>query len=83
MKATCTWGDGPDVMINLDGTFLQLYEEPINHHRWQYGEISQGSVSLTTAEAEALASQLRDAITQAKELNNKLKQAGRKKSMGT
>jgi len=30
MRAECTWGEGPDVMVVLDGTPMMAYENPIN-----------------------------------------------------
>ncbi len=30
MKAECTWGDGPDVLVVLDGTPIMAYEKPVN-----------------------------------------------------
>ena len=30
MKAECTWGDGPDVLVVLGGTPIMSYEHPIN-----------------------------------------------------
>jgi len=30
MRAECTWGDGPDVLVVLEGTPIMLYENPVN-----------------------------------------------------
>ena len=30
MKAECTWGDGPDVLVVLDGTPIMSYEDSVN-----------------------------------------------------
>lgn len=30
MKVVCTWGDGPDILMDLDGTPVMAYENPVN-----------------------------------------------------
>ena len=54
MKATCTWGEGADVIIELDGTTMILYEDATDLHRADHGFVSQGSLDLTAEEAFTL-----------------------------
>jgi len=71
-KATCTWGDGPDVLLVLEDDFFILYEDPkhLEPPRGDYvhGYVTKGSMNLTADEALALAGQLRKAAMLAKEL---------------
>ncbi len=73
MKATCTWGDGPDVLVDLDGTGLVLYEDPKDHPppkgRYKYGHVNQGSLDLTATEAENLGIELITAAKQARDMD--------------
>ena len=69
MKAECTWGDGPDVLVMLNGTHIMLYEYPKNYERFKHGEVSQGSLDLTSDEALLLAGELISAANSAKELD--------------
>lgn len=57
MKAVCTWGEGPDVLVYFDGTPVVLYEEP-DKERWKFGKCDKGSFDLTAEEALELARQL-------------------------
>lgn len=72
MKATCTWGQGPDVLLELDGTGVVCYEDPFNYPpprgRYKHGIISQGSTDLTIIEAKALIASLTAAVKKADEL---------------
>jgi len=63
MKAECTWGDGPDVLVVLDGTPIVIYEDPDNQR------VSQGSFDLTANEAEALGADLIAAAKRARYLD--------------
>lgn len=64
IKAECTWGDGPDVMLCSDGfpTF-NLSETRMVHS--VYGVVDQWSVNLTIKEARNLAQSLLNAANQA------------------
>lgn len=68
-RAACTWGDGPDVVLDLkDDTFI-LYENPIHVKSSSiYGHVTKGSMDLTADEALALAAHLEAAANNAKEL---------------
>lgn len=76
LKATCTWGDGPDVMLVLEndgkGDWLMAYEHP--HHPTPpqgdctYGYIRKGSICLTAEQAESLGHQLIEYAKQARDL---------------
>lgn len=67
MKAECTWGDGPDVVLSLEGTPLTLLEVPTNTH-CSMGMVRRGCCDLTIVEARDLASQLLCAAAQAERL---------------
>lgn len=73
MKATCTWGDGPDVLVDLNGTGVILYEDP-KHHKpprgdFKHGYITEGSFDLTAEEAEILSNELKTAAAAARSLD--------------
>ena len=72
MKATCTWGDGPDVLVELKGTGVILYEKP-KHNKpprgdFKHGFITEGSFDLTVEEAEIFGNELLLAAKQAREI---------------
>lgn len=77
MKAVCTWGDGPDVLVDLNNTTVALYEAPWSdpppRGRWAHGCISEGSFDLTAEEAKALAAELINAAEQADHLTKSYK----------
>jgi len=62
MKAVCTWGDGSDVTLTLEGTSLMLYEHPSQPpppQAWStYGYVYSGSIELTAKEAQELGESL-------------------------
>lgn len=68
MEAECAWGECVDVILALNGTSIQLYEEPTNKEQWVHGEVRQGSICMTRATARKLAEQLCSAADQADEL---------------
>jgi len=73
MRATCTWGEGPDVLVVIEGTPVILYENP-KHHKpphgdWKHGFVTEGSFDLTINEAETFVEELITAIEEAKSLN--------------
>ena len=62
MKAECTWGDGPDVILSLNGTGMILFENPIiEGSGFKYGTVNAGSLDLTAQEAIILGHQLLNA----------------------
>jgi len=72
MKATCTWGDGPDIALDLDGTRFVLYEDP-KHNKppqgdYVHGYVQKGSIDLTMNEAEELGRQLISAAENSRRL---------------
>ena len=73
-KATCTWGDGPDVMLTLEDDWFVLYEGPKHQSPprgdYLYGYVTKGSTDLTADEALELAAQLTSAANSAKELDH-------------
>lgn len=54
MKVECTWGDGPDILIDLENTRVDEY----------------GLINLTVDEAQSLKTGLEMAIHQVWELEN-------------
>ena len=70
MKATCTWGVGPDVMVELKGTPIILSENPKHpkppQSNFKHGYVTEGSFDLTAKEAETFADRLKEAAGQAK-----------------
>ncbi len=73
MRAVCTWGDGPDVLVDLNNTTVVLYEDPWSdpppRGKWAHGCVSKGSFDLTAEEAKALAAELISAAEQAEHLD--------------
>jgi len=73
MRAICTWGDGPDVMLTIDGERFILYEDVKYDEPPKgdcvHGHVNKGSMDLTANEAQALGYQLISAATQANGLN--------------
>lgn len=73
MEATCTWGDGPDVLVVLGGTEVIAYEHP-RHNKpprgdFKHGFITEGSFDLTADEAEIFAKDLMRAAKEARSLD--------------
>jgi hypothetical protein len=71
IKASCTWGDGPDVVVSFQGTRVILYEDP-TMKGWKHGYVENGSFDLTSGEATVLAHQLLNAAKGAKEMEKSL-----------
>ena len=73
MRAICTWGDGPDVLLTIDGERLILHEDPKHNEPPKgdciHGHVTKGSIDLTADEAQALGYQLINAATQANGLD--------------
>lgn len=66
INATCTWGDGPDVLVSLFDKKFMLYPST--------NVFVHGSFCLTAVEARALANELNDAAKQAEALDTSLKE---------
>jgi len=75
MKAKCTWGDGPDVLVVLDGMPVMLYHTPVDFNHAKHGMVKQGSFDLTADEAIALALQLLRAAESARDMDRKYQNA--------
>jgi len=69
IKAECTWGDGPDVTLSLEGKSIVLCEDPQSLDKWTHGVVTNGLVDLTADEALRLASRLTMAAHEAKRLD--------------
>ena len=69
MKAECTWGDGPDVTLSLDGTKMVLRVDPAELDKWVHGTVAGGQADLTSEQARDLARQLIKAADEADRLD--------------
>lgn len=75
--ASCTWGDGPDVLITLDGRRFTCYEAvqfskragqiPGPFSTGLHGFVTKGSIAFTRNEALELAQQIFTAAAQCRE----------------
>lgn len=74
IKATCTWGDGPDVLITWEKLRAMLYEKPYDFDKAIYGFVNSGSICLTSKEAEDFARSLMLAAKMARELDSSYKE---------
>jgi len=72
-RATCTWGDGPDVLLAFEDDWFVLYEDPKHQAPprgdYLHGYVTKGSCDLTADEALTLAFELTQAANSAKELD--------------
>lgn len=81
IKASCTWGDGPDIMLVIEGEdenddnnnrFI-LYEDPKHQlpprADYIHGYVTNGSMDLTANEARILAARLEELVKQVDGLN--------------
>jgi len=83
LKAVCTWGDGPDVILCLDGTPLVLLENPdLNNGQSVHGVVTKGDVDLTADQAYKLGFQLINAAQQAKKLYEGIRGQDEKRNSG-
>ena len=78
IKATCTWGDGPDVLVVFENHPFILYENPKNdpppRGQWAHGYVSIGSFDLTAEEAMILSNKLKAAAQVAMELDKSIRE---------
>ena len=78
INATCTWGEGPDVLVTFERHPFILYEDAKNDSpprgQWKHGYVSIGSFDLTADEAIMLADQLKKAAEAAMELDRSIKE---------
>jgi len=69
----CTWGDGEDVMIIVDGSMFVPYEEPWQldppYPQFEHGIITKGSIGLRIDKAEELLRDLTISVAKAKQLD--------------
>jgi hypothetical protein len=66
ITATCTWGEGPDVLVQLKNHVMICYEPVSIKDRYRHGCIKNGSADLTAKEAEMLGHELLTAAKLAK-----------------
>ena len=78
IKVSCTWGDGPDVLITFENHPFILYEDAKNDSppkgQWKHGYVSMVSFDMTAAQAEKLSYELRAAARTAKKLDTSIKE---------
>ena len=76
VTATCTYGDGPDVMIDLEDKRFVLYETPQHFNPpmgdYKHGVVNKGSYDLTHEEALRLGHDLIAAAKAAEKLEKDL-----------
>ena len=70
INAICTWGDGPDVLLRLDGTRLVLLEDPEGLEHFTNGFVMMGQLDLTIKEARNLAENLIKAADEAERMDS-------------
>ena len=78
VNASCTWGEGPDVLVMFENHPFILHENPKNdpppRGQWKHGYVSIGSFDMTADQAIKLAYQLKAAAGKAKELDRAIKE---------
>lgn len=68
MKAQCTVGEGPDVIISMEGTPFILLEPPSTDKcHSEFGACRKGDIDLNLKEAEEFLDSLQAAVLTAKE----------------
>lgn len=72
VKAACTWGYGPDVLVTNIGHPYLLYKDPIDKDKWTHGISIEGSFQLTADEAIKLAHDLLNAAMACKKLKESM-----------
>lgn len=70
INAICTWGDGPDVVLDLNGSWMILLEEPSEKDSFVNGVVRKGNTDLTVKEARDLAYSLLTAANEAEILGS-------------
>ena len=78
INASCTWGDGPDVLVTFENHPFILYEDAKNDSpprgQWKHGYVSIGSFDLTADQAIKLSYELRAAARSARHLDKSIKE---------
>ena len=73
IKAECTWGDGPDVLISIKNHPILLGNDVVDKHKSTHGIVKDSWIDLTQAQARKLAHDLLIAADQAKYLEDSIK----------
>ena len=73
MNVICTWGEGPDIVIDLNGKTLVLFEKPIMKG-WTYGIVKEGTMDFNLDEAKELLVQLDKAIKETERMKKELEE---------
>ena len=76
IRAICTWGDGPDILLILepDKDLLMLYHDPIAKDIGIHGFCKDGSIPLSIQQAQDLARSLLDAVNKTIQLETSYEQ---------
>jgi hypothetical protein len=69
IRATCTWGEGTDVLLVIEDHIVVAHEEQILRDKFTHGAIKRGSADLTVDQAESLGHQLLNAVQACRELD--------------
>lgn len=72
IKAECTWGDGPDVLITLKNHPMILASDVIDKNKFKHGIVTDAWIDLTQQEARKLAYHLLEAADNAKHLEDNI-----------
>jgi hypothetical protein len=67
VKAECTWGEGPDIILSFMNHGVILFEDPVYTH-FAHGIVGQASTDLTLEEAKSLLYSLQSAIMQVEDI---------------
>ena len=78
IKVSCTWGEGPDVLVTFEDHPFILYEDAKNdpppRGQWRHGYVSMGSFDMTADEAIKLSYQLKEAARNARNLDKSIRE---------
>jgi len=74
IKAECTWGDGPDVLISIKNFPMILASDVIDKQRFKHGIVKDAWIDLTQEQARQLAHKLLKAANCAQELEDGLRE---------
>ena len=81
ISVLCTWGQGADVTVLLNGKPLFLLEEPTQRSLTTHGVVFNGDINLTYKDAIKLGAKLMDAGVHALDLEMSLFHADRERAI--
>jgi len=71
IKATCTWGEGPDIILHVRDHIVILFEDPDKTH-YRNGTVKSASTDLSLEQAKELLHSLQQSIQHVEELEQSL-----------